>query len=81
MRSPNDKKLAAMNHWKFKRSSRKIPLRMVAAFGGFSLQYLKNIEAGYDTISDSVIRAYKKTIDIIDKNTKKDVEYEKLCDK
>jgi hypothetical protein len=81
MRKPNDKKLALMEHWKFKRRSRKIPLRMVADFGGFSLQYLKNIEAGYDTISDSVIRVYKKTIEIIDRNTKKDVEYEKLCDK
>lgn len=81
MRKPDDKMLAKMNHWKFKRRSRKIPLRLVAEFGGFSLQYLKNVEAGYDTISDSVIRAYKKTIEIIDRNTKKEVKYEKLSDK
>ena len=81
MRKPSDKDLAVMKHWKFRRMSRKIPLRFVAEFGGYSLQYLKTIEAGYETISESVIKAYKKTIDVIDKNRKTKVEYEKLCDK
>ena len=81
MRKPTDKKEREAQHWKFARRSRKIPLRFVAEFGGYSLQYLKSIESGQETISDSVIRAYKKTIDVIEKNRKLTVHYEKLCDK
>ena len=81
MRKPDEKKERIAKHWKFARMSRKIPLRFVAEFGGFSLQYLKSIESCQDTISDSVIEAYKKTINIIEKNRKKTVHYEKLSDK
>ena len=81
MRIPDYKQERVMQHWKFKRMSRKIPLRLVAEFSGYSLQYLKNIESGKDAISNAVVRAYKKTINIIDKNTKKDVVYEKRCEK
>lgn len=81
MRKPTEKKEREMQHWKFARRSRKIPLRFVAEFGGFSLQYLKSIEAGQETISDSVIQAYKKTIKVIDNNRVMTVHYEKLCDK
>lgn len=81
MKAPNDKQERIMQHWKFKRRSRKIPLRIVAMFGGYSLQYLKSIESSQQAISDSVVAAYKKTIEIMDKHTKKSVEYEKLSDR
>ena len=81
MRKPDEKKYRIAKHWRFARMSRKIPLRFVAEFSGYSLQYLRSIEACQDTISDSVVKAYEKTIKIIEKNRKKATHYEKLCDK
>jgi len=81
MREPSEEKLALMKHWKFVRQKHKIPLRIVAQFSGYSLQYLKTIESGYDTISDNVIKAYQKAIEIFENNTPVDVKYTKLSDK
>lgn len=77
----SDEDFDRMMTYKTKRKSMKIPLRLVAEFGGFSLNYLKTIEHGVQRLTDNVAKSYEKTFDIIEKNRITRVTYPRLSDK
>ncbi|MBQ0113385.1 MAG: hypothetical protein KBT03_09670 [Bacteroidales bacterium] len=70
MKRPDEYRYELMLLCKNARKETGVSLSVVANLSGLSLQYLRNIECGYETISQRVVESYKQMVEIFTKNKK-----------